>query len=99
MKPSLKNKDESIVALIKLIEARYGWELIKVVDHWEADMCAIGIASTTDIDALVYISTFEKREDEYYFELEIQNSKSDTIQGVVDSNSLLDVIRDYLVKT
>ena len=63
MKSSLKNKDESIVNLIKLIERRYDWELIKVVDHWEADMCAIGIAGTTDMDALIYISTFEKRKE------------------------------------
>ena len=50
-------KDQSIVRLLDGLTARLGPRAFDVVDHWESDLCAIGIARPDNHDVLVYIST------------------------------------------
>ncbi len=51
-------KDED---LLQLLERLRGWlapGAFEVVDHWESDLCAVGIASPRDNGVLAYLSTF-----------------------------------------
>jgi hypothetical protein len=50
-------KDQSIVRLLDGLRARLGLRSFDVVDHWEGDSCAIGIARPDNHSVLVYIST------------------------------------------
>jgi hypothetical protein len=50
-------KDQSIIRLLDGLRARLGPRAFDVVDHWEGDLCAIGIARPDDHGVLVYIST------------------------------------------
>lgn len=61
-------KDERIQWLIaRLALAARGWI---IVDHWEADLCATGIASTNDPARLVYVSVFDKADGLFDYETE-----------------------------
>ena len=42
-----------------------------IVDHWDADRCAIGIASAAEPARLVYVSTFGKRDGLFDYECEL----------------------------
>lgn len=61
-------KDESLLALLDRLQlAAKEWA---VVDHWEADLCAVGIAHRDDPRRLVYVSTWNKPAGRYYIECE-----------------------------
>jgi hypothetical protein len=61
-------KDESILALLDRLQlTAKGWV---VVDHWEGDLCAVGIAHRDHPRRLVYVSTWNKPAGRYYFERE-----------------------------
>lgn len=63
------NKDASILDLIARLDLpRRGWI---VVDHWEADCMAIGIATPADPRRLVYVSMYDEEPNRYYYECEI----------------------------
>lgn len=53
-------KDKSVIHLLDGLRALLGSAAFDVVDHWEADLCAIGIARPDNHGFLVYISTFGK---------------------------------------
>ena len=78
------NKDKSILQLLDLLglEER-GWA---VNDHWEADLCAIGITSTSSKGRLVYVSTFDKPEGKFDYECEALRceAEGDTEYEIVD---------------
>ena len=61
-------KDNSIVRLVTRLglEAR-GWT---IVDHWEADLSAVGIAPTNAPGQIVYVSTFGQERERYYYQCE-----------------------------
>lgn len=62
-------KDQSIRELVSLLDlGRRGWVL---VDHWEADLCAIGIARGSESQRLVYVSTYDKDPGSYDYECEV----------------------------
>ncbi|MGH3850515.1 MAG: hypothetical protein ACRDRT_12575 [Pseudonocardiaceae bacterium] len=50
-------KDQSVIRLLDGLRERLGLRAFDVVDHWEADSCAIGIARPDNHGVLVYIST------------------------------------------
>ncbi len=63
-------KDESILALLANLAAEIDRNLWKVVDYWNADLCAVGIASATDTRFLVYVSTWRQPPGTYAYECE-----------------------------
>lgn len=64
-------KDQGIVDLLaKLCLTERGWE---IVDHWEADLITIGVATKREPRRLVYISTLECDPGRYYYECEVPN--------------------------
>ena len=54
---------------------RRGWA---VVDHWEGDACAVGVARTSDPRRLVYVSAFNKERGTYDYECEMPSGPSNT---------------------
>ena len=65
------NKDRSILDVLARLERELGEAAFRVVDHWEASACAIGVASPKDQRVLAYISTFDKPEGYYFLSLEL----------------------------
>ena len=67
-------KDESITVAIARLRDRFGARAFCVVDHWDADPCAIGIAGPHEQDRLVYICTFGKALGRYDISLELPST-------------------------
>ncbi len=63
----LKKETKIIKLLEKLRVETRGW---LVVDHWDADLCAVGVAACADLRKLVYISTYKQPKDRYYYACE-----------------------------
>jgi hypothetical protein len=61
------NKDNKIKLMVKHLADRFGEGNFKIKDHWDTDLCAIGL---TDVEEkhLVYISTYGDKG--YYVSLE-----------------------------
>jgi hypothetical protein len=78
----MNSKDQSIKRLLVDLDFdRRGWT---VVDHWEADAFAIGIASKPDPRRLVYVSTFRRAPGYFDFEAELQAGPVETDYRVLD---------------
>ncbi len=54
----MEGKAESIAQVLRRLRQDLGADSFVVVDHWDADMCAVGVARPDDPRYLVYISTF-----------------------------------------
>jgi hypothetical protein len=66
-----EQKDASILAFLdKAAVSARGWV---VVDHWEADRRAIGLAANDEPSRLAYLSTWQKAPGRCYVELEGQS--------------------------
>ncbi len=48
-------KDKTILDLLKRLRSVIDFELLQIVDYWEADLCAIGIKRGKRV---IYISTY-----------------------------------------
>jgi hypothetical protein len=94
------DKDPSILQLLEQLDLpRNGWA---IVDHWEADLCAIGLARPSAPRRLVYVSTYGKTEGEYDYQCEEALGSepddyvtTDARQGV-DLPTLVAVLRRHL---
>ena len=49
------NKDDKVVATLKHLANKFGSKSFKVADHWDGDLCAIGLTDNKD-KYLVYFS-------------------------------------------
>ena len=67
----LGEKDPTIQRVIERLAGRFGRGAFAIVDHWDGDLCAIGIARPDDHGTLAYICTFGEPENCYYVELEL----------------------------
>ena len=79
----MTEKDSSIVDLLDALnlESR-AWE---VVDHWEGDLCATGVAARQDRRRLVYVSTFDHEPGRYSYQCEIPNGPDEVDYRAVRS--------------
>jgi hypothetical protein len=96
----MSDKDQTILDLVAaLLRAENAWI---VVDHWDADLCAIGIARADRPRQLVYISTFGRSQGRYDYQCEVPSGPSEdayvtTAAGKdVDFETLLRAIRKHL---
>lgn len=68
-------KDRSILDLL----ARLGNDLptgsVDITDHWESDLCAIGISAASSRSTLAYVSADRQDPGYYYLELELPPEK------------------------
>jgi hypothetical protein len=93
-------KDKSIRDLVARLRLdSRGWQ---VVDHWEADLCAIGVAAVRDPRRLVYISTFSRAPGRYDYECEMSDGpnadeyKTTASGESVDYGTLIKVMEAHL---
>lgn len=64
-------KDATILRLLDRLKEHLGPGTFDVVDHWESDLCAIGVARPDNPRVLVYISTFRRHDDTCFVGLEL----------------------------
>ena len=55
----LSTKSKFIRDFVGALTEHLGVEAYAVVDHWEADRCAIGVASPADLSTLVYVRVYD----------------------------------------
>ncbi len=96
----MQTKDASIEALITRLDLpTRAWI---VVDHWQGDLFAVGIASRRDPARLVYVSTFGKPTGLFEYECESRPSTADEAYRVahegedVDFDALFAVMSSHL---
>ena len=63
------DKDDEIRDLLSWLRSRLGQNFV-VIDHWEADRSAVGVAATDDPKQLVYIASRGQPAGPYFVELE-----------------------------
>lgn len=61
-------KDKTIFNLINRLRSTIDFHQIEIIDHWKADLCAIGLKRG---NKLVYINTFNLVHTGYDFDLEL----------------------------
>jgi len=95
-------KHPSVVEALAALRARFGDELT-VVDHWEGDLMAIGVARADALDCLVYLSTAQRAPGRYYVDLELPAPSGSDLpyqQGErfadVDFDKLVDIVSRHL---
>lgn len=71
------DKDRTIVTVLDRLWSRLGPYAFVVADHWEADLCAVGIASPRNTGVLVYISTYAEPTGCFGYELELPRPPGD----------------------
>ena len=89
-------KDTSIWALIAQLAALFGGDSFQLVDHWDADLFAVGIASVKDERRLVYVSTFKKAPGLFAYDCEDPDSGSLEKGDHADLEELLRVLKRHL---
>jgi len=78
-------KDSTILDMLERLRAALGSDAFDIVDHWPADLIAVGIASPTNHQVLVYIAVGD---DGYYAELELPpDPANDSLYEVAGSHS------------
>ncbi len=72
----MTKKDKTITQLLVALDLeRRGW---MIVDNWDADLCAVGIARPSEPRRLVYVSTFNQPEGRYYYECDVPSGPLET---------------------
>ena len=86
-------KEQSIVNLLECLGlTERGW---LIVDHWEGDMCAVGVAARSSPRRLVNVSTCNKKEGLYDYECESPSGQGEDEYEVADAGQ--DVAFDVLL--
>ena len=89
-------KDTSIWSLIAQLAVNLGGESFQLVDHWDADLFAIGIASIKDARRLVYVSTFNKASGTFAYDCEEPDGGSVQKNEHADFVELLQIVKRHL---
>lgn len=97
------HKGFSILELLDRLSRELPSSAWQVVDHWEADRCAIGVARGDDPRVLVYVSTYGLELGRYSYECEVPVSGESprSFRAVSQAHSvewdlLLAVIKQHL---
>lgn len=103
MTPSSLEKDPAILALLETLRTRLGADAFVVADHWEPDLCSVGVASPHDPRVLVYLSCYREPPGSFSYERELPPlPESKLPYRVAGSGSgllvdeLVQVVRDHL---
>lgn len=96
------NKDQSLRDVLARLVSDLGEGVFEVVDHWDGDLCAIGLARPADQRYLVYVCTFPPETELFAYECERPPTDPDfpyDSDGMVEEASydqLLDAVRQHL---
>lgn len=66
----MMTKDQTVRTCVERHASELGGNRFRVVDHWDADLYAVGLAAIEDPRRLVYVSTFGQVAGRYAFECE-----------------------------
>jgi len=96
-------KDESIKEVLTRLFQEFGQSNFAISDHWESDLCAIGVKNLTDRKHLIYICTANLPKGRYFVEVEKANSETDLTDYDVVGNfnninfeELSEIVKKYL---
>lgn len=90
-------KNKAIKHALRHLEERLGKGAFQIVDHWEADMTAVGIADPFDTRRVVYIASGRTQADIYHGSLE-KPAKPGSSLPYEDCGTFNDVDLDELVQ-
>jgi hypothetical protein len=88
-------KDKTIFELLEKLKLQTGFEKVEIIDHWDGDLCAIGLKNG---GRMVYVNTYnysEGRTDGYDYDLEILNEQEPTNLNVIKEGRF--VTEDVLI--
>ena len=87
------HKDKRLQVLLETLNLdERGWI---VIDYWDADNCAIGIANKTSPERLVYLSVFQQPVSHFAFICE--QSEATVHEGIAqDLQAIVDVCERFL---
>lgn len=83
-------KDERLVAVVRRLREDLGRDAFVVVDHWDADLLAIGLARPEDPAVLVYVAVAR---DGLFFECEVPAGESYKVTARQEGASYEDLRR------
>ncbi len=81
-------KDSKITELLQWLRQQLGDSFV-VTDHWDGDLCAVGISSPSDPSQLVYVLSFGRPPGRYAVELESAPVAGSDFRSVVGKFDLL----------
>ena len=97
------DKDPTILTVLDRLAERLGADAFVLADHWDLDLCAVGIASPHNRGVLVYISCYGEKIGHFGYELELPALPDDDLPyRVVGTGSgvsfeeLADVVAHHL---
>ena len=76
-------KDKTLIDLIEKLKLRINFNLIEIVNNWDADLCAIGLKRQ---DRLVYLSTWNFADgiyEGYDYDFELLNEQEPENSNVI----------------
>lgn len=82
------NKDRSIIRTLEQIESELGVNKFIIVDHWDADVCAVEISDHKQ-QLLIYFSTWKKEKGHYYAEIERRNPSKNLPFEVIQTHETI----------
>jgi hypothetical protein len=98
------DKDPALLQMLAQLRALLGEGAFDIVNHWESDWCAVGVASPRDHGVLVYLSTFNCEPGFYDVELELPPPGEDAIYSVagkyrnVGFDDVVSTVREHLTR-
>jgi hypothetical protein len=98
--PATLRKHASIWKFLGELAQHIDSEQYQVIDYWESDLYAVGVAPPDDPAQLVYVSTFGQSPGTFAYECEVAAERvpfSTTRRGIANGmNELAIVIRKHL---
>ena len=89
IKPAMVKKKNMKTAatneILEYIKSKFEIHNSQFVNFWDADNCAFGI-NNLDKSILIYISTFDKNENNYYLEIEYTNRENEIYVNINRQN-------------
>ena len=96
-------KDGAILDAVEHLRMRLGPDEFQIIDHWEANLIAIGIASSSDLQQLVYFSLESGGERRFYVSLEAAPTEGSELPYMdcgefnnVDLEKLTEIVAEHL---
>ena len=96
-------KDDAILDAVEHLRKCLGPDEFQIMDHWEADLIAIGVASSSDLQRLVYFSLESGGERRFYVSLEAAPTEGSELPYMgcgefnnVDLEKLTEIVAEHL---
>lgn len=92
MSIDVTKKSAKVRVLVQRVRDSEVGPRLTVIDHWEADLEAIGFTGRAHGGTVVYVSTWEQPKGSVYWSVETGPGKEER-SGVTDTDGLIEVLR------